>query len=97
MDGRLGEYTDALCTDEQVERDLAEPDDAFLAEHYDSFTLDATVIATALGQVLDEGRLDPEAKPYIRVAIKRQLHPSILTSANRAAILKAVQRVVDDA
>lgn len=94
---RLDEYTEALCSDQQVERDLAEPDDAFLAEHFDVFTLDATVIATALGQVLDEGRIDPDAKPYVRVAIRRQLHPSILTSDNRKQILEAVARIVDRA
>jgi uncharacterized protein YfeS len=94
---RLDEYNEALCADEQVERDLAEPEDAFLGEHFDLFTLDATVIATALGQVLDEGRIDADAKPYIRVAIKRQLHPSILTSQKRQQILRAVERVVDRA
>lgn len=46
-----------------------------MADAYDMLTLDTTVIATALGQLLDEGRIDPEVKPYIRVAIKRQLHP----------------------
>ena len=97
MDGRLLEYNAALCSDAQVERDLANPDDAFLAKHYDAFTLDATVIATTLGQLLDEGRIDADAKQYVRVAIKRQLHPAILTSKHRERVLAAIARVVDDA
>lgn len=68
-----------------------------LSDHYDSFTLDATVIATGLGQLLDEWRIDLDAKPYLRVAIKRQLHPEILTSKHRKRILDAVTRVVDQA
>jgi uncharacterized protein YfeS len=93
----LKNYNDELCSDEAIERDLDNPDEAFLADAYDMFTLDATVIATALGQLLDEGRIDPEAKPYVRVAIKRQLHPKVVTSKYRKKILLAVHRVVDAA
>ena len=49
----LDGYSDALCSDERIAHDLANPDEAFLAEHVDMFTLDTTVIATALGQLLD--------------------------------------------
>jgi uncharacterized protein YfeS len=98
MDGEdLQDYTERLYSDEVVERDLANPDDAFLADAYDIFTLDATIIATALGQLMDEGRIDKEAKPYIKVAINRQLHPQILTSEHRKNVLLAVNRVVDAA
>lgn len=95
MDGRLGEYNEALCDDASVNRDLADPDDAFLAEHFDMFTLDATVIATVLGQLLDEGAIDAEAKPYVRVAVQRQLHGDVVTSEHRENLLRAIQRVVD--
>ena len=95
MDGRLSEYNAALHDDASVTRDLAEPDDAFLAEHFDMFTLDATVMATALGQLLDEGTIDADAKPYVRVAVQRQLHKDIVTSEHRQKLLLAVQRVVD--
>src|SRR5687768_15690680 len=84
---RLRDYNQDLCSDEAVERDLEDPDGAFLADDYDMFTLDATVIATALGQLLDEGRIDADAKPYVRVAIKRQLHPKVVTSEHRGKIL----------
>src|SRR5688572_14924757 len=46
MVDRLAEYDETLCSDARVQRDIAEPSEAFLAEHYDPFTLDATVIAT---------------------------------------------------
>ena len=97
MEGKLKKYTQDLCSDETIERDLEDPDEAFLADSYDMFTLDATVIATALGQLLDEGRIDAEAKPYVRVAVKRQLHPKVVTSEHRRNVLLAVQRVVDAA
>jgi uncharacterized protein YfeS len=97
MDGQLGTYTDRLCSDEVIEQDLEHPDEAFLADDFDTFTLDASVIATALGQLLDEGRIDADAKPYVRVAIERQLHPRIVTSEHRREILLAVRRVVDAA
>ena len=97
MEGKLKNYTEDLCSDEAIERDLEAPDEAFLADAYDMFTLDTTVIATALGQLLDEGRIDADAKPYVRVAIRRQLHPRVLTSKHRKTILLAVKRVVDAA
>ena len=94
---QLAGYSDALCTDAAIEQALDEPQDAFLADSYDMFTLDATVIATALGQLLDEGRIDPEAKAYVHVAIQRQLHPKVVSSAHRHQVLLAVKRVVDQA
>ncbi len=39
----------------------------------DAFTFDATVIATILGQLVDEGRIDASVKPAARAAIARQL------------------------
>jgi Uncharacterized protein conserved in bacteria len=97
MEDQLEGYTSALFSDQQVEADLASPEDAFLADAYDMFTLDATVIATGLGQLLDEGHIDSAAKPYLRVALSRQLHPKIVTSDHRRNILLAVQRVVEAA
>jgi uncharacterized protein YfeS len=95
LDGKLAGYNDALCTDEQIEQDLANPDGAFLADHYDMFTLDTTIIATALGQLMDEGTIDASAKPYINIALRRQAHPGI--GHYDAETLTAIQRVVDAA
>lgn len=93
----LKNYNEKLYSNEVIERDLRNPDEAFLADGYDMFTLDTTIIATALGQLLDEGRIDAEAKPYVRVAIQRQLHPKVVSSEHRKKILIAIQRVVDAA
>jgi uncharacterized protein YfeS len=93
----LKNYNEGLYSNEIIERDLKNPGDAFLADGYDMFTLDTTIIATALGQLLDEGRIDAEAKPYVRVAIQRQLHPKVVSSEHRKKILFAIQRVVDAA
>jgi uncharacterized protein YfeS len=97
MEGQLRKYTAKLHSDKVIERDLGDPDEAFLADSFDMFTLDATVIATALGQLLDEGKIDSKAKPYVRVAIKRQMHPKVVTSKRRKKILEVVLRVVNAA
>jgi len=70
----------------------------------DAFTLDATIIATILGQLIDEGCIDSAAKPLAFIAISRQSHPKILaeypeeTIANeRRCILEAVRKVIEAA
>lgn len=93
--GQLTEYDSRLVQDSQISKDLANPGGAFLADAYDMFTLDATVLATGLAQLVFEGRIDAEAKPYLRVAVQRQLHPRIVSSAERGAILRATLRVID--
>lgn len=97
LDGRLEEYNDSICTDAQIAADLQEPDGAFMSEAFDVFTLDATVIGTALGQLIDEGVIDANAKPYVHVAIARQLNPLICTGDDRREILMAITRVVEEA
>ena len=95
LDGQLDAYNDALASDEQIELDAQKPGDAFLAEHFDMFTLDTTIIATGLGQLMDEGTIDADAKPFIRVAIRRQRNPK--AGRYDVATLDAIARVVDAA
>lgn len=95
LNGRIKDYNDALASDVQIQKDVDNPEDAFLAEHFDIFTLDTTIIATALGQLMDEGVIDQSAKPYISVAIKRQRHPSI--GYYDDVTLDAISRVVSEA
>jgi|SRR5262245_13895091 len=97
MGGSVDGYSASLAQSDIIERDLANPEKAFLAEHYDMFTLDATVIATALGQLIDEGKIDAEAKPCVFVAIDRQMNPQVVSSPKRHTILMAVRRAVDAA
>jgi len=72
LDGQLSLYNASLCTDEQISTDLRNPKRAFLAKHFYMYTMDVTILATGLGQLLDEGTIDSTAKPFLRVAIKRQ-------------------------
>ncbi|GAB5517682.1 MAG: molybdate metabolism regulator [Rhodopirellula baltica] len=94
LDGNLNAYNETLASDAQVETDLANPDDALLSEQFDMFTLDTTIIATGLGQLMDEGKIDTEAKPFIHVAIKRQRNPK--AGHYDSVTLDAVARVVDE-
>ncbi|HCS54657.1 hypothetical protein [Rubinisphaera sp.] len=75
LDGNLDAYNEALASGAQVEIVLANSDDALLSEQFDMFTLDMTIIASRLGQLMDEGTMDTDAKPFIHVAIKRQRNP----------------------
>jgi len=93
--GRLEAYTDRLADDAQIEADLAKPAAALLADQYDMFTLDTTLIATGLGQLMDEGKIDADAKRFLRVAIRRQRHPAL--GHYDPSTLDAIARVVEEA
>jgi uncharacterized protein YfeS len=95
LGGNLAAYNETIASDSQIEHDIENPDGALLADQYDMFTLDTTIMATGLGQLMDEGKIDPDAKTYMRVAITRQLHPKV--RHYDSAILDAIARVVADA
>ncbi|MEM7084211.1 MAG: molybdate metabolism regulator [Pseudomonadota bacterium] len=90
--GQLEQYNDSLCSDEQVVQDLKNPGAAFMADSYDMFTLDVTIIATALSQLMDEGKIDSSAKPYVQVALTRQKNPAV--GFFELPTLIAIERVV---
>jgi uncharacterized protein YfeS len=101
LGGKQTEYNATLTLDAAIE-DSEESANRF--GYPDAFTLDATIIATVLGQLVDEGRIDVEAKPFAKVAIDRQIHPRILAKyrdeaiiAERRGILQSVQQVIDAA
>jgi uncharacterized protein YfeS len=97
LGGRQATYNESATEDAAIQAG-----DEFALEFgfSDAFTLDATIIATVLGQLVDEGRIDAEAKPFAEVAIRRQSHPANLTRfdesaiAERRTILKSVQQVI---
>lgn len=95
LDGQLEAYNDSIASNEQMELDAANPEGAFLADQYDMYTLDTTIIATCLGQLMDEGTIDADAKPFIHVAIKRQRNPK--AGHYDPTTLDAIARVVDAA
>jgi uncharacterized protein YfeS len=100
LGGRLAEYNFGLTTDAAIEQC---DESAESLGYSDAFTLDATIIATVLGQLVNEGRIDAEVKPFANVAVARQIHPGVLAqypedvAAERRAILQLVQNVIDAA
>ena len=97
LKGREAEYNASLTEDAVI----GDSDESAVGFGYsDAFILDATIIATVLAQLVDEGRIDAEAKPLARVAIARQCHPSLLAyygdghGEERRAILQlAIQAI----
>jgi uncharacterized protein YfeS len=103
LGGKQGEYNDRLVNQEGIEQYLSGNYDSVLGLPYpDAFTLDATIIASVLGQLVDEGRVDDNVKRYARVAIARQSHPLILSridddeiAAERRKILNSVLAAIE--
>ncbi|QDU54020.1 molybdate metabolism regulator [Aeoliella mucimassa] len=93
--GQLAAYNDSLTTPEQIAKDLANPEGALLADSYDLITLDTTMIATGLGQLLDEGKIDIDAKKYLKTAITRQRY--LQTGPLEESTLDVIERVVEAA
>ena len=86
LQGKLDRYTEQLLDDDRIAKLVSGDETESIDLGYaDAFTLDATMIATALAQLADEGRVDPEAKPYVRVALRRQLHPTVVAQWQRHA------------
>ena len=68
---------------------------AYQSDNWDSFALDATIIATGLGQLMDEGTIDERAQSFLGIAIQRQRVPGAGQFDSHA--LDAIERVVRDA
>jgi uncharacterized protein YfeS len=67
---KVRKYNDAIFEEATVEKQVADED--FDDQQY-IYTLYVSVIATGFGQLVDEGRIDAAAKPYIARALKRQI------------------------
>lgn len=95
LEGKLDLYNDERASDPQIRLDRTNPSSDPWSDGWDMWTLDITIIATGLSQLLDEGRIDPEAKPYMRVAIKRQRSTEIaMPGLHPPEVLDAIARVV---
>jgi uncharacterized protein YfeS len=66
----VSEYSDEIYYESTVRKQIEDPD--FNDEQY-IFTTDISVIATAFGQLVDEGKIDQSAKLYVERALKRQI------------------------
>lgn len=89
-----GAYNADLASDAQVAKDVANPNEALFSDGWDMFTLDVTIMATALSQLLDEGQIDHDAKPFVLVATKRQASPMLDQVIFPKEVLTATERVV---
>ena len=76
LQGQLPSYNQSLTTDAQIVADTEDPDSAFFAEGMDMYTLDITIIGSALTQLVDEGSIDASAKQHVEIALTRQSHPT---------------------
>jgi len=63
------EYNEENLVDEKIIQQQIN-DENFDEQHY-IYTLDTSVIATALGQLVDEGLIEADYKYYVQVAINR--------------------------
>lgn len=60
-------------------------------DYPDAYTFDATLIATVLGQLVDEGRIEQDAKPVALAAIERQLEDA---EEERTELLDLARRAI---
>jgi uncharacterized protein YfeS len=64
------DYNETLLSKEKIQSQIDDKD--FDDQQY-IFTLDISVIATGFGQLVDEGIIDKENKPTIKLALDRQI------------------------
>ena len=95
--GQSTEYNSDLISDEKIKSDLKNPESAFMSESWNTYTLDTTIIATCLGQLMDEGKIDTEAKEIMDIAIARQSHPLLNMGEEHLSILRQIKVVADKA
>lgn len=66
----FSDYNETLLQREKIQSQISD-------ENFDDqqfiFTLDVSIIATGFGQLVDEGIIDLENKPIIKIAIDRQI------------------------
>ena len=67
---KIAHYTRSILDESKVRSQISDPQ--FDDQQY-IYTVDVTAIATGFGQLVDEGRIDPECKEFIALAIRRQI------------------------
>ncbi len=68
------DYSSAILDTERIEEELDKGDSHFL---FEIIYLDITIIGTGFGQLITEGMIDEEIKPFVRLALDRQAHPLV--------------------
>ncbi|MBO9733165.1 MAG: hypothetical protein J7623_31275 [Chitinophaga sp.] len=79
----IGEMSIEAYNEELLDRDhmKALMDDPGYDDSYYIFTLDASIIATGFGQLVDEGVIDEENKGIISIALERQIAWALLSES----------------
>lgn len=72
------EYDASFVSDRVIKEQLAREDEGDLDFDYDVYTLDETILTTALAQLITEGGIDDDARPTLAIALARQQHPLVL-------------------
>jgi uncharacterized protein YfeS len=97
----FAQYNDTLVSKDLIREQIEDED--FDDQQY-VFTLDVSVIATGFGQLVDEGKMDAVAKPWVLRAIKRQAAWSQARGGDGweyadeyCARMKVLERVLNDA
>ena len=67
---RIAHYTRHILDEAKVRAQISDPD---IDDQQYIYTVDVTAIATGFGQLVDEGKIDPECKDFIALAIERQI------------------------
>lgn len=96
---KFKDYNEKLLSKELVQKQIDDED--FDDQQY-IFTLDISVIATGFGQLVDEGVIDPQNKPVIKLALDRQtiwaeLQKEWEHSSEYIANLEVLKRALDKA
>lgn len=95
LKGKQAQYDERLLDESLI---LEESDEAVLGLGYDAWTLDITILATVLGQLVLEGMIDLQVKPFAMVAIKRMCLPVMVEEYPcDPEILQEVARIIEAA
>lgn len=93
------DYNDSLLSNDRVRCQIQ--DKEFDDQQY-VFTLDVSVMATVFGQLVDEGKIDPQVKPVASIALARQKlwaseQPDWEYSSEYISNLEVLERVLTNA
>lgn len=90
-------YTRHLLATATLEKQLAAEENGDFDFGESVFAADETVIASALGQLLSEGKVDADAHAALAVALSREAHPVVLSRIFGEGGVQAARRRALDA
>jgi hypothetical protein len=93
-------YDDRLLASETLERQLVKDGEGELDFREDVYTLDESILASALAHALVTGSVDAGARPWLSIALRRQSSPLVLqrlfgSGPQRRRVLDAIATLLD--